>query len=118
VTKGIPFSKIEVRPEDQIPQNSFEKMQLLSLSSPSKKASVSLPLPYTNVSPVMNSGSLAAAAMQAQRQLEGISSAKNRDGIHQIVSRFLERFCYMCPLLFSCVFPSKGPSKNASVDGP
>jgi hypothetical protein len=29
-----------------------------------------------------------------------------RDGIHQIVSRFLERFCYMCPLLFSCVFPS------------
>jgi hypothetical protein len=28
------------------------------------------------------------------------------DGIHQIVSRFLERFCYMCPLLFSCVFPS------------
>jgi hypothetical protein len=20
--------------------------------------------------------------------------------------RFLERFCYMCPLLFSCVFPS------------
>jgi ATP-binding cassette subfamily C (CFTR/MRP) protein 1 len=30
----------------------------------------------------------------------------SRDGIHQIVSRFLERFCYMCPLLFSCVFPS------------
>jgi hypothetical protein len=29
-----------------------------------------------------------------------------RDGIHQIVSRFLERFRYMCPLLFSCVFPS------------
>jgi hypothetical protein len=29
-----------------------------------------------------------------------------RDGIHQIVSRFLERFQYMCPLLFSCVFPS------------
>jgi hypothetical protein len=29
-----------------------------------------------------------------------------RDGIHQIVSRFLERFCYMCPLLFFCVFPS------------
>jgi hypothetical protein len=28
------------------------------------------------------------------------------DGIHQIVSRFLERFRYMCPLLFSCVFPS------------
>jgi hypothetical protein len=28
------------------------------------------------------------------------------DGIHQIVSRFLERFHYMCPLLFSCVFPS------------
>jgi hypothetical protein len=30
----------------------------------------------------------------------------HRDGIHQIVSRFLERFRYMCPLLFSCVFPS------------
>jgi hypothetical protein len=29
-----------------------------------------------------------------------------RDGIHQIVNRFLERFCYMCPLLFSSVFPS------------
>jgi hypothetical protein len=28
------------------------------------------------------------------------------DGIHQIVSRFLEQFCYLCPLLFSCVFPS------------
>jgi hypothetical protein len=28
------------------------------------------------------------------------------DGIHQIVSRFLEQFRYMCPLLFSCVFPS------------
>jgi hypothetical protein len=28
------------------------------------------------------------------------------DGIHQIVSRFLERFPYMCPLLFSCDFPS------------
>jgi hypothetical protein len=28
------------------------------------------------------------------------------DKIHQIVSRFLERFRYMCPLLFSCVFPS------------
>jgi hypothetical protein len=28
------------------------------------------------------------------------------DGIHQIVSRFLERFLYMGPLLFSCVFPS------------
>jgi hypothetical protein len=31
---------------------------------------------------------------------------KSRDGIHQIVSRFLERFRYMCPLLFSCVFLS------------
>jgi hypothetical protein len=31
---------------------------------------------------------------------------QNRDGIHQIVSRFLERFRYMCPLLFSCVLPS------------
>jgi choline dehydrogenase-like flavoprotein len=30
----------------------------------------------------------------------------HRDGIHQIVSRFLERFRYMCHLLFSCVFPS------------
>jgi hypothetical protein len=29
-----------------------------------------------------------------------------RDGIHQIVSRFLERFRYMCPLLFFWVFPS------------
>jgi hypothetical protein len=29
-----------------------------------------------------------------------------RGGIHQIVSRFIERFRYMCPLLFSCVFPS------------
>jgi hypothetical protein len=29
-----------------------------------------------------------------------------RDGIHQIVSRFLERFRYMRPLLFACVFPS------------
>jgi hypothetical protein len=29
-----------------------------------------------------------------------------RDEIHQIVSRFLERFLYMCPLLFSCVFQS------------
>jgi hypothetical protein len=28
------------------------------------------------------------------------------DGIHQIFSRFLERFRDMCPLLFSCVFPS------------
>jgi hypothetical protein len=28
------------------------------------------------------------------------------DGIHQIVGRFLERFHYMCTLLFSCVFPS------------
>jgi hypothetical protein len=28
------------------------------------------------------------------------------DGIHQIVSRFVEQFRYMCPLLFSCVFPS------------
>jgi myosin-crossreactive antigen len=28
------------------------------------------------------------------------------DGIHQIISRFLERFRFMCPLLFSCVFPS------------
>jgi hypothetical protein len=28
------------------------------------------------------------------------------DGIHQIVSRFLEQFRYMRPLLFSCVFPS------------
>jgi serine-threonine kinase receptor-associated protein len=33
-------------------------------------------------------------------------SRDSRDGIHQIVSRFLERFCYMCPLLFSGVFPS------------
>jgi hypothetical protein len=30
-----------------------------------------------------------------------------RDGIHQIVNRFLERFRYMCPLVFSCVFSSK-----------
>jgi hypothetical protein len=29
-----------------------------------------------------------------------------RDGIHKIVSSVLERFRYMCPLLFSCVFPS------------
>jgi hypothetical protein len=34
------------------------------------------------------------------------SNKQYRDGIHQIVSRFLERFRYMCPLLFSCVFPS------------
>jgi hypothetical protein len=34
------------------------------------------------------------------------AEAATRDGIHQIVSRFLERLCYMCPLLFSCVFPS------------
>ena len=42
VTKGIPFNRLEVRPEDQIPQNSFEKL----LSSPSKKPSVAVPLPY------------------------------------------------------------------------
>jgi hypothetical protein len=35
-----------------------------------------------------------------------LASTASRDGIHQIVSRFLERFRYMCPLLFSCVFPS------------
>ena len=42
VTKGIPFNRLEVRPEDQIPQNSFEKL----LSSPSKKPSLAVPLPY------------------------------------------------------------------------
>jgi hypothetical protein len=35
-----------------------------------------------------------------------MGSISVRDGIHQIVSRFLERFCYLCSLLFSCVFPS------------
>jgi hypothetical protein len=35
-----------------------------------------------------------------------VISELDRDGIHQIVSGFLEQFRYMCPLLFSCVFPS------------
>jgi hypothetical protein len=44
------------------------------------------------------------AKYDEQSDLPELSAS--RDGIHQIVSRFLERFRYMCPLLFSCVFPS------------
>jgi hypothetical protein len=40
------------------------------------------------------------------QQLATPQVSEDRDGIHQIVSRLLERFRYMCPLLFSCVFPS------------
>ncbi len=81
VTKGIPFNKIEVRPDDQLPPNSFQSL----LTSPSKKPSVSLPLPYAQDSPALNSASLAAAALQAQRQLEGISSAKNTTRLLPII---------------------------------
>jgi hypothetical protein len=38
--------------------------------------------------------------------IRGGSVSSPADGIHQIVGRFLEQFRYMCPLLFSCVFPS------------
>jgi hypothetical protein len=44
--------------------------------------------------------------VQTERGLANVTPLGLRDGIHQIVSRFLERFRYMCPLLFSCFFPS------------
>jgi hypothetical protein len=47
-----------------------------------------------------------AMSDKSHRSYRPLTTIAFRDGIHQIVSRFLERFRYMCPLLFSCVFPS------------
>ena len=63
VTKGIPFSKIEVRPEDQLPPTSFHPP-----SSPSK-TSVALPTHPFSRQDVMATPSIAAGAFSSSRSM-------------------------------------------------
>ncbi|XP_059090636.1 uncharacterized protein LOC131886355 isoform X2 [Tigriopus californicus] len=64
VTKGIPFNKIEVRPEDQIPQPSFHPLP--SNNKPSTKIGPRKPV-YHPATPSVAAGTLSAA----QRQFSG-----------------------------------------------
>ena len=60
MTKGIPFTKIEVRPDDQLPKQSYQQ-----LSPPSTKTSISFPSPFF---PVPATPSVAAGALSAAQQ--------------------------------------------------